>query len=181
MKRSGLLDARDDSTAPMDIVPSTIIPGTFAAYLWKNVVIATWFRPLSMAELPQFEAGCKARCAEHPEGMSVINIMVPGGKSMPTAEARAELGRIMREYEAFSAEVAVIIPGDGFWASALRGLITALSMLAPRYRLRIAGNFLEVAEYLPEPHRQRTGVTIDPKELLRALRWVESQVSAVAA
>ena len=167
--------------SPPVLTPLTRIPGVISAYMWKNVAIALWFGPLSVADVPAFEAGCKVNTKQHPEGVSMINIMIPGAKSLPTAEARQELGRIMREYQSSSAEVVVVIPGAGFWPSAVRGLVTALSMLAPRYRLHIAGNFLEVAEYLPEPHRARTGVELDPKELLRALRWVESQGNAVAA
>lgn len=167
--------------SPLALTPLTLIPGVISAYMWKNVAIALWFGPLSLADAPAFEAGCKLNTEQHPEGVSMINIMVPGGKSLPTAEARQELGRIMREYQGSSAEVVVVIPGAGFWASAVRGLITALTMLAPRYRVHIVGSFLEVAELLPSPHRARTGVELDPKELLRALRWVESQGNAAAA
>jgi hypothetical protein len=181
MPRPGGSDAPRSLQAPLAITPSLIIPGVYSAYVWKNVAIALWFGPLSLADIPAFEAGCKARCQEHPKGMSLVNIMVPGGKSMPSPEAREELGRIMREYEAYSAEVVVVIPGAGFWASALRGLITAVSMIAPRYHLHIAANFVQVAELLPEPHRARTGVELDPKELLRAIRWVENQGKAAAA
>jgi hypothetical protein len=181
MSRAGGSDAPQSFQGMPAITPSLILPGVYSAYMWKNVAIALWFGPLSLADIPAFEAGCKARCQEHPEGLSMVNIMVPGGKSMPSGEAREELGRIMREYEAHSAEVFVVIQGAGFWASALRGLTTAVSMLAPRYRLHIAANFVQVAELLPEPHRARTGVEIDPKELLRAIRWVESQCKAAAA
>lgn len=181
MRRAGRLDPPETLQAPPALTEALVIPGVYASYLWKNVAIALWFGPLSPADIPAFEAGCKAQGAQHPEGLSLVNIMVPGGKSMPTAEAREELGRIMREYRAASAEVVVVIPGAGFWASALRGLITAIAMLAPNYHLHIAGNFVEVAEYLPGPHLARTGVALDPKELLRALRWVESQGNAAAA
>jgi hypothetical protein len=158
------------------------VPGVYSSYLWKNVAFIVWFAPATLESLAVFETGIKSLTERHPEGLSSVHIMVPGGKSLPTAEARAELARLMREYATLSSHVAVVIPGSGFWASALRGVVTALAMLSPRDKKpHICGTLPEVALWLPDPHRARTGVRVEPEQLLAALRYVERDASAIAA
>lgn len=156
--------------------------GVHASYGWKNLAITLWFGPATLESLPVFERGCKAFCDAHPEGVSSVHIMVPGGSSMPTQEARTELARIMREYAHTAAGAAVVIPGAGFWASALRGLITALAMLAPRgFALQIFGELPDVAAWLAPLHQSHTGCEISAHELLHALTLVERAGTAAAA
>lgn len=156
------------------VTPSITIPGVCSAYAWKNISIALWFGPLALEEVPIFERACQQRVEQCPEGLSSVHIMVPGGKSMPTPETRAELTRVLREYAQSATAVAVVIPGSGFWTSALRGLITAISVLARTpIKPQICSNFADVCDWLPRMHLERTGVHLDPKELLEALHQAE--------
>lgn len=157
-------------------------PGVFSGYAWNDVAITLWFDAVALEDVAVFERGCQRLVEQCPEGVSSVHIMVPGGKAMPTSEARAELTRVLREYSRFSAAVAVVIPGTGFWAGALRSLVTALSVVArTAIKPQICANYAEVCEWLPEVHRQRTGVELDPNELLEALRQAErSGLQAVA-
>jgi hypothetical protein len=158
----------------VQVTPTTTIPGVFSAYAWKNVAITLWFGPPAFEDVATFERGCQKRVAECPDGISSVHIMVPGGKSMPTPETREELTRVLREYSQFSAAVAVVIPGTGFWTSALRALVTALSVLAKTaIKPQICANHAEVCDWLPGVHLERTGVQLNPKELLEALQQAE--------
>lgn len=151
------------------------VDGVYSAYRYRNVTITFWFGAATMESLISFERGANEARALQPEGLSIVNIMVPGGRSMPSAEVRQKLGQIAATYAAHTAAVAVVIPGTGFWASALRGLVTAISMFVPRgYNLEIFGSFQEVAAWLPPVHAARTGVSIDGRELLRAMRAAET-------
>jgi hypothetical protein len=156
--------------------------GVYSSYIWKNVAFIVWFAPATLESLATLEKGIESLTERHPEGLSSVHIMVPGGKSLPTVEARAELARLMREYPALSSLVAVVIPGSGFWASALRGVVTALAMLSPRGKKPyICGTLREVVLWLPDLHCEQTGVRIDPEQLLAALRHVERDATAAAA
>src|SRR5262249_48058180 len=149
----------------------------FTAYRYKNVAIAFWFNAATPESLVHFERAAQATCELLPEGLSLVNIMVPGGRSMPSAEVRKKLGQIAHEHAKSTAAVGVMIPGSGFWASALRGLVTAVSMLMPRsYKLEICSSLREVAEWLAPVHSAGTGAAIDAPELLRALHAAEAIV-----
>ncbi len=154
-----------------EIVPVDSVRDVFAGYVYRNVLITFWFGPATMQSLEVYEQSAKVRVAQNPQGLSVVNIMVPGGQSMPTAQARSRLGQIATEHAKAVAAVVVMVPGAGFWASALRGLVTAVSMLVPRdVRFHICGSLREVAEWLPPQHRERTGIAIDAQALLRVLQ-----------
>jgi hypothetical protein len=154
---------------------STTIPGVYTAYTWKNISIALWFGPpASLDDVATFERACQRRAEASPHGFSTVHIMVRGGKSMPTPEVRAELSRIFRHYSQFAAGVVVVIPGKGFWASAIRGLVTALTLISQTdVKPQICETYGEVAEWLPGVHAERTGVQVDSRELLGALSAVE--------
>jgi len=183
MSRSGLpADQATATASALGLTLASAVDRVYTSYVWKNVVIVVWFDAATVESILVFERSCQERAQKHPQGMSSVHIMVPGGKSLPTAEARAELSRVMREYAQYSAATAVVIPGTGFWASALRGMITAVSMLArTSANPRICGDFAAVAAWLPEVHEQRTGVRISANELVSALQSAErSGLAAVA-
>lgn len=152
------------------------VSGIFCAYRYQNVAITFWFGPATMESLVVFERGANDNAQLHPQGFSLINIMVPGGRSLPSAEVRAKFAQIAAEHAQRTAAVAVLIPGTGFWASAMRGMITALSMMSPRdYELQTFGNFPQMIEWLVPVHARRTSVAIEPRELLRALQTAEAR------
>ena len=77
----------------------------------------------------------------------------------------------MRDSAAGIACVAVIIDGSGFWASALRGFITGLQVLAPgTLDLHAHASIDQVLAWLPTEHHKRTGVQLDVKPIALLLR-----------
>jgi hypothetical protein len=164
------------------VTEASAYPGVHSSFVWQNVAITVWFGPATMQSLVVFEKGCKSFCAQHPEGVSSVHIMVPGGTSMPTAEARARVGSIMRENAQRTVAAATLIPGNGFWASALRSMVTAILLLAPRsLAFRIFGDLESLAAWLAPLHSQGTGVNVQPHELFRALRFVHRSALRAAA
>jgi len=158
------------------------VPEVYSAYIWKNVVITLWFGAATLESCASLERGTRKQTAEHPEGLSMVNIMVPGSRSLPGAAVRAELARIMREHATHAAAIAVIIPGSGFWASALRSVVVALSMLRPRdMQLSIFDSAPPLAEWLAPLHGARTGVQLAAAELLGVLREAEREAAAARA
>lgn len=157
-------------------------PGIHASYLWQNLAITLWFNAATMDSLARYAEGGARFCGNHPEGISTVHIMVPGGKSMPTAEARAELGRIIRELSQNAVAAVAIIPGSGFWASAMRGLVTAVAMLAPRgFNLQTFASISQAAQWLAPIHSSGTGVRVESAELERILEHALRVGTAAAA
>ncbi|HET8937025.1 MAG TPA: hypothetical protein VFN67_26465 [Polyangiales bacterium] len=184
MKSSGAvaLSLENPATPTVEVTEVSAYPGVHSSFVWQNVAITVWFGPATMQSLVEFDKGCRSFCGKHPEGISSVHIMVPGGKSMPTAEARAEVGRIMRENAKTTAAAAALVPGNGFWASALRSMVTAILMLAPRsFAFRMFGELSELADWLAPLHSHGTGVEVQPVDLLRALRHVHSTALRLAA
>jgi hypothetical protein len=176
------LDGATDASSALQITPLTTLPGVYSAYLWKNVAITLWFGPPAMDDVATYERGCRARAEEFPGGVSSVHIMLPGGRALPSPEVRVELRRVIQTYSYVSAGIAIVIPGVGFWASALRGLVTALSVLGKTdIKPQICGGYAEVAAWLPEVHRERTGVQLDSGELLSVLQKAELAALALAA
>lgn len=166
----------------IEVSEASAFPGVHTSFVWQNVAIHVWFGPATMQSLVEFDRGCKSISGKHPEGISSVHIMVPGGTSMPTAEARTEVGRIMRENAKHTTAAATLIPGNGFWASALRSMVTAILMLAPRsLAFRMFSDMESLAEWLAPLHSRGTGVVIQANELYRALRFVHRAALRAAA
>jgi hypothetical protein len=148
------------------------ISGVYRAYTWYNVSIIVWCGNVSGADLDEYEKAC-AMCRESfPEKLSAIHIILPGATQLPGREVREKLSRIDDNYVDIVAAFAVVILGSGFWASAVRGVLTALNMRMRRrtFEMRIHADLEAVVEWLPEEHEERTGVKIAAPELLAALR-----------
>lgn len=153
-----------------------------STFAWKNLAITVWSGPATMASLTVFEQGCRSICAKHPEKICSVHIMAPAGKSMPSAEARDQVGRILSENAVHTAAAAALVPGDGFWASALRSMVTSILMMAPRSMpFRTFGDLAQLAEWLAPLHSRGTGVEVEPSELLQALRYVQHSALRAAA
>jgi hypothetical protein len=165
-----------------EVSPIAAVPGIFSSYMWTDVAFTLWFGAATMESLAVFEEACKQCIANHPGRMSSVHMIVPGRSVLPSAEARAALARLTTDYADSTAAIAVVIPGAGFWASAIRGLVTAIRMLGSReYELKMFATIDEVVGWLPEAHHKCTGVELKPTELLAALREVQRAAESAAA
>jgi hypothetical protein len=94
---------------------------------------------------------------------------------LPPSEVRNALLDMMARYGPHTACLAIVLEGSGFWASAMRSVITGMRMLAPRaFSMRIHEDVDAVCEWLPLEHHRRTGVNLDREELRLALQRARS-------
>jgi hypothetical protein len=144
-------------------------PGTCCAGAWANVTITRW---QSRATGPAVERVLRVSSeirAAYPSGISSIHI-IREGAAMPTPEGRAGLVKLMNAHADQLACVAIVVGGSGFWASAIRSLVTGMRTVSSRaYQLRLFGSIDGVVAWLPALHTQRTGIAVDPDEFARAL------------
>lgn len=146
------------------------MPGIYTSFLYKNVVITLWFNALTLECIPTLEMQYKRLHEGFPMRVSEVQIMVPGGTRLPSMAARAAYKRLSLTITQTVVASAVVILGEGFIASALRSLLIAFTVAGSRSAtFRIQASALEVVTWLPETHEQRTGVKIDPHELLSAI------------
>jgi hypothetical protein len=155
-------------------------PGINQVWLWRNIMFVAWqgqaeaelvrkLGPLTRELLPRTRA----------QKLSYIHL-VRNSLALPDAETRDALLDLSREYVHQTACVAAIIEGGGFWASAIRGFITGIRVLAPReLSVRMHKSTTELLAWFPEEHARLTGVEIDPSELIRQVEHVRSTESSL--
>jgi hypothetical protein len=164
----------------VELEPFGHSPEVFRSFVIQNVVITAWIGTATLSSLASYERLC-AQCRERfPRGMSAVQIVSTSRSQLPDTAVRDELTRINSAYSDIVAGCAIVITSQGFLASALRGLVTALMLRLERPRgleIKIHKDFEGAADWLSPLHRQRTGVSIERDALLQALY----QANALAA
>jgi hypothetical protein len=149
------------------------MPGVHRIWAWQNVVVIVWSgKPSAEAAYMLGPITEQLIARTGAQQLSHVHI-VPKKVELPDAATRAAFIDLTQKYGAQTACVGAILDGGGFWASAIRGFITGIRVLAPRtIDLRIHTEMSELAEWFPEEHARRTGVRIEAAELLRQLEYV---------
>lgn len=111
----------------------------------------------------------KGMHSRHPEGVSII-YLIGKDAGLPTAEARAGVQEMMARFSGQRACLAIIVQGDGFGASAQRAAITGVRVqVEAAFAMQVFDRTEQAAHWLPERHREHTGVAVSPNELVALL------------
>lgn len=152
-------------TASPELVLVHDEPGQHAFYTWQNIMITCWSQRATGPAIEKVAHYRELMDREHPEGVSVI-YLIADQAGLPTPEARTGVKELMARFSKKRACLAILIQGEGFWASAMRGVITGVRMLVPlNFPMQIFGRVNELAAWLPERHAHQTGVYVAPTEL----------------
>jgi hypothetical protein len=145
-------------------------PGVHRVWLWQNVFAIAWYgKPSAEAarQLGPIAEQVYARASY--EKFSYVHL-VANKLELPDPATRTALLDLTHGHSHRTACVAVIVSGAGFWASAIRSFVTGIRVLAPRgFDLRMHAALSELGDWLPEEHARKTGVTLEPSELIRQL------------
>lgn len=153
-------------------------PAVCAVAIWHNFVITMWVAAGTQSAVARVARVTAQTCEQHPEKVSHIHLLKTG-IGLPSSDARAGLVQIMKDHGTRIGVCAVMVGGAGFWASAMRSTITAMRMLAPReFELRLHGTVEEILAWVPDAHRQCTGVDIPASALERVLKNADNRVSS---
>ena len=148
-------------------------PERFSFWAWDDVSIFVWYAVPTRDALMRLQRAAEPRIKLHPGGLSDVHL-VRGRISLPDRETREALVKVSGEGARHLAAVAIVVGGHGFWASAIRSLITGIRLLVPgTFGMTMCDSTDEVADWLPDAHAKRTGRRIDPTALRRALEFVE--------
>lgn len=139
--------------------------GKFAFYRAGNIVIHVWHARAEVESGPVLSRVAAETLRMHPGGISVVHWLTMT-MTVPTSAARDAFAEVAKQYEQNGIPVGLVLDGDGFWASAFRGVITSLMVnFSKGFPLRMFANMDELLAWLPDEHKRRTGATLDPQQL----------------
>lgn len=163
------------ATADQDLVVLHRTPGRCAFGHHGNVALQAWHEPPDAADARALHTASVQLVQRYPMGLSSIHWVRSGGR-LPDHEARSVMSRTLAAYGDHYGRLAIVLNGDGFWAGAVRGMLTGLGIASGnREAFRVVASTVEAVRWLSEPHRQRTGVTVDGPRLCQSVaRLVES-------
>lgn len=160
------------SEPPAEIVLEPVLaePGRFRCAIWRNVSLLLWSDQATLHAVQKLRRVTQLLIERYPSGHSNVSFVL-GGVLPPTAEARAAFAHAFNDRLSLLRCMTTITEGDGFWASGMRSAITSMRMVSSQgLIMRLHDNIEEAAAWLPAPHAEHTGVTIEEAELAEALR-----------
>jgi hypothetical protein len=97
---------------------------------WNNLLILIQRGEVTATTMAHFESAAKSILARHKE-MAVLMVIEPNSPP-PSAEVRSTLSQILAVHRARNLRTVVVPEGGGFRSATVRGVGTALSLLAPK-------------------------------------------------
>lgn len=150
-----------------------LVPGVVSILGHGNLTIIVWHSKPGADAVERLRQVSERRRRQHPHGVSAVHL-IKGHFELPDSATRDVFVRLIKEGEGTLAAVAVVIPAAGFWASAVRSLITGLRVLSRgTFDMGLHNTVDDVVKWLPARHA-RTGVTLDPEWLERALSQADA-------
>lgn len=141
------------------------VPGRCAVVCVQNVTLYAWRASPEGVDTDAIYRVAQKLIARYPGGGSGLH-WAQENAGLPTAEAREGFKRILQDFGGRPGEVGVILPGSGFWASAVRGMIAGLRLAAPsRVGMRVSTSVDELMGWFPAAHAKATGVRVTAAEL----------------
>ena len=142
-----------------------------AGYLFvghRNVLIASWTAQGTGPLIAALAQVIETFVAAHPEGISSVHL-IAAGLPLADAEAREALREIMKQHAGALACAGTVLDGTGFWASATRGMLVGLQVLAPARTLPTRTS--PSSSPGCQASRKRTGITLTgPRSSVRSKR-----------
>jgi hypothetical protein len=150
--------------------------GTHRAWLWRNVVVICWYgNPSAAASDRLTEMTVEIHRSLEPTAKLSYLHLITRKLTLPDAATRASLLDSAHRFADRTALSGVVVSGGGFWASAVRGFVTGIAVLAPRsLDLRVFGSVEQLVPWFTTEHTKRTGVRVDGDELSIVLAQAEA-------
>lgn len=147
-----------------------------------DIMIAVWSGKPKPEHLSALRHSVESVGRAYGRGSSVH--MLLNRPELPEKRVRDGMTQITRDYADRTIASALVLNGDGFWASAIRGLATSLHYLGSergRFKLRVCATLEEAAAWLAPVHSAGSRRVMEVAELQRALIALRGRASAHAA
>jgi hypothetical protein len=133
----------------------------FASYL--NVGIAIFARKLPVELVPELRTITSDLIRDH--GCTSTLYIPIHNMPMPDAATRTAVQALSNELASNLIAVAVVITGDGFWTSAMRGLATSMHWFnKQKFKMRAVATVAEGVTWLATLHSAES-LAVEPSEL----------------
>jgi hypothetical protein len=143
--------------------------GRFRYHRCLNVTIGVWVGQATLDSVQRVQRMSQHMIDAYPGGHSSV-VFVLDGAPAPTPEAQAGFATIMDPRRSSLSCIAVLVEGQGFWASGIRSSITQARLAsAGALKLRVHDTIAELLEWFPDEHHARTGVRFQRHQLRHAL------------
>jgi hypothetical protein len=163
-------DASKTTPSSPELVQLAAETGSYAFYCWRNIMITCWSKRATGPAVQRLTVFREALDRDHPEGLSVI-YLIRDKAGLPTVEARAGVRELMARFSHRRACLALVVQGEGFWSSAMQATITGVRILVPKsFHMRVFSRVEDVVDWLPKLHKEHTGVSVVPHQLLNVLK-----------
>jgi hypothetical protein len=144
-------------------------PGVVSLYGLENITIIVWHGKPTVAAVEQLTRVSQHRRAKFSHGISAVHL-VPATFELPDGPTRDMFVKLLRDGDGKLAVVCVLIRGGGFWASAMRSLLTGLRVLSRgSVDLGLHTELGATVDYLLPRHHEKTGVPIGREQLSAVL------------
>lgn len=181
---SGAPRARQDSveikkSSEVELVIDYAVPGCVIAHL-GNMTFCAWSTAPLVEHVAAFMDVAKNLSVIHPRNSNVTLVMP--GCELPGSEARIALEELTAQYASQIHSVALVIDGDGFWASMIRSFCTGLHLLRGHgYRCKAFATPAEASPWLMPAHNADTGASISAREVEAACAEIYRRMRAEGA
>lgn len=111
-------------------------------------------------------------------GGSSVHVM-SNRPELPEKRVRDEMARVTEDFADQSIASALVLDGDGFWASAMRGLATSLHFLGTkrdRFKLRVCATIEQASAWLVTVHNEKSRRPAQADEVASALHELSDRV-----
>lgn len=137
----------------------------------QDVAICVWATDVTPTLVEEYGKLLDHMATMH-QLFSMIHI-APTARPLPSGEVRSAFARIADQHADRILLTAVMIVGGGFWASAVRSMITSVQVITRRkLNARVCGSTDEVLTWLAPEHSARTGQQLDVPQLRAAIEAV---------
>lgn len=153
----------EDPQDGADLVIVYAVPGCVLGHL-RNITFCAWNTVPTAEHVHAFMALAKQLSAVYPKNSNITLVM--RAAELPGSQARIALEELIAQYSQHIHSVAMVIDGDGFWASMIRSFLTGLHLLRGNgYRSKAFASPAEAIPWLLPDHTADTGVTSGTREL----------------
>ena len=163
-----------DHEPPQDLPVITYASRGCVMAHWRGIGIVAWATQATGAHARELAILAEEVGKTHTRGSNVS--LVVNRAPLPTQEARRAIHELTLRYEKNIVCAATVIEGAGFWASAIRSLVTSLHLVGRwSFDLKTFSEIDTLSEWLAPIHTRGVGTSVESKELAGALAWVLGQ------
>lgn len=150
-------------------------PGCVMAH-WRGISIVVWATQATAMHVHEMVKLTDEIGKTFSRGSNVS--LAVNRAPLPTYEARRAIHELTRQHEKNIICTATLIEGTGFWASAVRSLVTSLHLVGRwSFELQTFSDIDSLSTWVAPIHARATGTNIEAKELAGAIAWVLAQPS----